>query len=509
MTTEQELAELRREVEAQRLRAESASLRSITEATDSINGTPIDWRALLSYNGESLRPLYSAETRPTKNTTLRSLKQLHQARNDSRFLYETNGNGQAIVRTMKSYVVGAGSKVSVVAPEDEDEPPVRLAKRIRYILRMFRRVNCWYFLELELVERMIVDGEFFIRVFPDEDNITKVRFVEPAQIIPPEGEDAEGDWSYGIYTPGGDVQRPQAYNVHDYVTGEDEQVEPQFIIHAKFNCLQNQKRGVPGFFACYDELAGSQKLRYATREGEKIRQSIAYFREHAVASPATIQALQNNAISQVLTRSTPEGSRDVNIQHVDPGTVIDQPKGLQVKDPPASRNASAADTTVTMSLQAAAARFNVPLWAVAGSGQDINFATALTEESPFTKSVSSHQAILAWVVDCLHTAVIDIAAEQGQLGYEGEWQEVADLQVVYPSPQVRNKKEETDRRALLNERGVLSRRTWSGQEELEFEGEQANLESEGPAISAGQAPLVTPAPPSNATGAEYQREVNR
>src|SRR5947208_691747 len=107
-----------------------------------------------------------------------------------------------------------------------------------------------------MVRRLHVDGQFFLRFYPQPDGVTRVRFVEPSAIRPPVGADAEGPWSYGIHTPDGDVLSPAAYCVHDFRTGADEIVEAQFVVHAKINCLSDAKRGVPSLYAVEDELRG-------------------------------------------------------------------------------------------------------------------------------------------------------------------------------------------------------------------------------------------------------------
>lgn len=492
-----ELVKLKREKEAAAIRYETKLLNEA--AGQSPDGEPVDWYGLLSYRGEPVRPIWQQETRPYKNTTIRSIQELTKARNDSRYLFEINGNAQAIVGSLQSYVVHNGSTYDCVSTDEDVEPPVRKVKRVKRIIKDFRRANEWFLFELEMIQRMVCDGEFFIRLYPDEDNITKVRFVEPANIVPPQKVDWEGPWSYGILTAGNDSVNPIAYNVHDWLTGEDEEVEPQYIIHAKFHVLNNMKRGVPGFYAVWEELFGSAKERYITREGNKVRNSIAYIRQHALANQATIQALQSANITQSLTRPTPAGSQTVNYQKVEPGTALDIPKGMEYKAPPESASSSQTEISVKMALQTAGARFNMPLWCVAGTGDDSNFATALAEESPFTRSILRHQQVMAIIEDRVTTSVVEIAETQNLLDY-GTLEEI-DIVVTFPNPTVRDRAGETDRNLALNAAKIKSKRTIASEEGLDYDDEQQNMVDE-PDTEAN----LDSEPASGTPAAQYSRE---
>ncbi len=62
------------------------------------------------------------------------------------------------------------------------------------------------------------DGEVFLRFFRggrETNGLPVVRFVEPEQVGPPPGEDADGDWSFGILTDREDVENVQAFFVRD------------------------------------------------------------------------------------------------------------------------------------------------------------------------------------------------------------------------------------------------------------------------------------------------------
>jgi hypothetical protein len=474
-----------------------------SDSAQEIYGTPVDWAQIYSFRGVPLVPVYAAETRPEKNQTLRTIQQLDQARNVGRVLEETNPNAAGLIQRLIDYNVGKGSTTDVHGTDEGEEPPRRLSRRVHDFLKVFKRVNGWLHVEEEFVWREAVDGEWFLRFWPmspkdaEKRNlpfpVAQVRFVEPSAVRPPAGEDSEGEWSYGIHTPDFDVLDPQAYCVHDWRTGTDEIVEAQFIIHHRVGTNRNRKRGVSMLYACDGELVGASKLRHATREGEKNRASIVYFRRHKAATKEQIHAVRESEATAVAAMAgayagTPQAAASqVYVQPVDPGSVVDIPEGLDPLPAPASPNTEGSKSSVQAALEAVAARFGFPVWAVSGSTESAgNFAVALTAESPMTKSIERSQGRLAECSDAAQTKAIEIAIEQGEL--PEETLEKVDLLVSFPSPVARNKAEETTRRKTLNEAGVMSKATWSTEEGLDPEKERQQIADEQAQQPQQQAP---------------------
>ncbi len=467
---------------------ESAPVRVVEATEEEIYGSPVDWLRELSFRGMPLIPIWGPENRPEKNQTIRTLAMLDRARNESRLLAERNPNAAGLLDRIVDYVVGKGSSTDVHAPDEDDTPPKRLGARVKAVIERFRKRNVWHRREREMVRRLVVDGEFFLRFYPtppdlsdlDACPVTAVRFVEPSAIRPPQGASDDGPWSWGVLTPAPeyDAESPAAYNVHDWRTGKDECVESCFVIHGKWNCLSSAKRGVPSLYACAGELDGAAKLRYASREGEKARSAIAYFRQHQTASESDIRAWQSAQAPASIRQSTLDGgTKEVPVETVTPGGVADVSEGFEVKPPPTA-NTQPAEGCVMQALEAVAARMGVPIWMVSGKNSDANFATSLTTESPFTRAIESFQSLVAEHSDDAQTKALEIAAEQGFL--PDDVLERVDLLVSLTSPVTRNKKEETDRRKTLNEAGILSRGTWASEEGYDKDKETQQIKEEGP-----------------------------
>lgn len=483
----------------------------LAESAD-IYGSPVDWGRLFAWRGQpwALAPVWGPEMRQEKATTIRTLQGHTHARNLSRRLAEVNPNAAGLIERLTDYAVGKGSSTEVHGIDGE-ELPRRLVAQIEGRLALIRKANAWVELQEEMVSRLVTDGEWFLRIFPMDDGVTQVRFVEPAQVQPPQDADHDGPWSYGILSAEGDTATPVAYNLRDPLTGQDERVEAHFIVHAKM-ARRNQKRGIPLLYACEDDLEGTARLRHATREGEKARAAVSYFREWESVSREAIRAIQDERYTDSYTRTTSTGEeREVRVERVEPGAVIDVPKGMQVKPPPSSPNSDAAGAAVQQGLEAVAARFGLASWCVTGSSDASNFAASLTAESPMTKSIERLQGRLARWVDDAETRCLEIAVEQDLLPQDTL--ERVDLLVSFPSPAARAKKEETDRRKVLRDNNILSEATWRAEEGYDdAELEQIKKErADGVALlpSRVTATATNPETPSGTPAARYAQETGR
>lgn len=476
-----------------------------------IYGTPVSDHELNTWNGRPLSgrgPVFGPELFKEKLQTIRTLQELHRVRHLSRILYERNPNATGGINGMGRYVVGGGSDQTVQSAKPDAEPPARLSQVVLSILDEFKRANHWAgaTVEREIYRRYLTDGECFIMLTPMDDGVTALKFIEPDQVVPPQGADAEGPWSWGILVDPDRPGRALRYNVRDYATMTERQVPAQFIFHCKRGSNLNQKRGLPALTACIDELQGGHKLRHASREGEKIRASIPYVRQHAQADEAAVLNLQTAAASGTFQVESDAGTREVTYQIVEPGTVQDIPVGMEYVPPPQSPNSEASAMSVRLSLEATAAALECPYWLISGDSTASSYASSLTAESPFIKLVEGEQSILADYVDAVLTAVIEIAAEQERDDVPIDVLERIDLQVTYTVPVVRQKLEEAQRNEVLRQARIKSPQTIAAEEGLEWEREQKNFAE----LDAAQAPAGVAAPAGGqprTAGGMMQREL--
>ena len=302
-------------------------------------------------------------------------------------------------------------------------------------------------------------------------------------------ENWEGPWSFGVLTSGDpassdygqnlawDTQTVRAYNVNYPLVNRDELVMPQFMFHLKSNVKKNQKRGISSLYSTDEDLRGTQKLRYAAREGAKIRASIPYVREHQQADLAALQSLQESLITATVPRTDQWANQyDVNVQQIEPGSVVDIPESLKMNNPPTDPNADAVERNLKHGVETIAARFNAPAWLVGGASNDSSYASSLTSESPFLRVVLKQQAKQTGYWKAIFKAVLEIAIEQGRLA-EGAIERLH-IVVKAQNPQARNKKEEADTNLILYQNKVRSLQTWSADLGDDYDEEQARIKEE-------------------------------
>jgi hypothetical protein len=435
-----------------------------------IVGEPIDFTKYYPYNLPYTN-VYNRELYPDRSTTIRSEQQLTVIRQFCRLLYETNPNATAIINGLTNYVISTGLKVKIKPRESANV--TRLVKQAQKIVDDFMEENKVGELIYDCYERFLRDGEVFLRLFPQTD-ITQIRLIEPDHIIAPIGENGNGEWSYGIKTLLYDLNTILAYNYQPAPT-YNEIVPAQFIHHLKNNVTRACKRGVSSFYAVMDELGGADALREAVQQGEKIRNSIAYVRQFAAATQSAIQMMNdNNATGQITTPTT--NTQNINVQRIYPGNVIDIPKGLEYKNPPASTNSTVAKDIINASLNAVAARFQIPSWIVSGHVEDSSYASSLTAESPFIKTCLRQQNIICSYLKCILKDVLDIEISKGRLS--GDIFDKIEIVVTAPSPVARLTKDQIDSQISLVNQKVMSHHTLGVLNNLDPEEEALIIDDE-------------------------------
>jgi capsid protein len=166
---------------------------------------------------------------------------LAAARSECRRLAATNEFAINGHENRISYLVGPGHQYRAITRKGAEPAPALVAE-VQAVLDEFLTVNAWQARQQEIVRRMDRDGEAFLRFFSTADGVTRVRFVEPEQVVTPP-ELARIAWaSFGIQTEPDDVETPVGY----YIDGEP--VDAAHIQHRKANVDANVKRGLPLYF---------------------------------------------------------------------------------------------------------------------------------------------------------------------------------------------------------------------------------------------------------------------
>ncbi len=457
-------------------------------------------------------PTWNPDIYTDRSKTIRYMQQLYIAQNLSQDLAESNPNAIATINGLKRHVVGQGSTFQIISNDEDADPPPQLANKLKQLLKGFNKCNKWSEIEKEMVYRLHVHGEFFLEIWPDEENIgdvpyvedTVVSFIEPQMIQPPPGQNWDGPWSWGILYDTRSA-KPISYNVHSFREGTDRQVPAAFVIHRKINTLRNVKRGIPTFFTCSKELLEVEKLRSADRQGNIIRSLIAFIRLYDDNTSATsLNALADEDDNANLDLNCYNGSPSqlVNPFRVEAPSIVTT-NAKEIQGPPPASNQAGVTNAVDQALQAVAAAFGVPEWVPSGKSDVGSYAASLQTGSPFLLTIDENQAILVEAVTDCYCRVAEIAIEQGLLSENTL--EQCGVHVAYPDNVVRNKKEESDIQLDLWDRGILDTASVLSKQGYDPEQIMAKL-LEDPIARPDQSSQPAKPTLSSTSAAQYQRE---
>jgi capsid protein len=441
----------------------------ITEACDALWDALVDPReAYLDDDGLWWNSLALSAASGSGGSALPYLneQQLAEARLQCRRLVATNEFAINGIENRISYLVGSGHVYRAAVRKGADPAPEVVAET-QQVLDEFLTENCWQCRQQEIVRRMDRDGEAFLRFFVAGDGFTRVRFVEPEQIVTPP-ELARTPWaSFGIQTESDDVETAVGY----YVDGEP--VDAAHIQHRKANVDANVKRGLPLYFPVRKNLRRVEKLLRNMSAVAEIQSAIALIRKHRSTTRNGIERFADDISSAAcgLAAASPANPAR-RLSHYAPGTILDAPAGLEYDFPAAGVNASAFVTVLQAELRAIAARLVMPEFMFTSDASNANYSSTLVAEGPAVKMFERLQAALRNDDVRVMWRVIDNAAGAGRL--PADVRRRVELQVTLPSLHVRDQFKETQIERIAFENGILSAQTWSQRLGLDYDQEQKN-----------------------------------
>ena len=397
---------------------------------------------------------------------------------------------QCILDVLCQFCIFNGFEYTVVprkkAGEEPSEGNDAIVNAAQDLLDKWMQDNDWYQWELELFRRSRRDGEAFVIFDEGEDGEpVRLRSVEPEQVKEPQdaramasrvGADGSYSWKFGILTPKDDTSKPEAYYVVSQYS--DAQLRGEVytadeVCHIKTESVDRQtKRGISDFFCVANDLPGVKKLLRNLREGATVQAAIAWVREHPEgAMPA--------AMGSTGTHTTRTGQTMGSV-HYDGPTMIDVSAGMKYTAGPLAGTGQS--ETLIQVLQAAlrniGARWQMPEGIVSGDASNANLASALVAEGPFTRALQTRQWFYRSQYKRLIERVLEKAAIDGLLSEGENLLDKIEVSVEMPPVIARKEKEETERNAILSERGILGNRTWSARENLDRDAEQADMEAD-------------------------------
>lgn len=401
-------------------------------------------------------------------------QELSLLRAPARLLRATNSYAQGLIEGLTSYVIGPGYTYRVAKKTDESEAPKELVAAVQLVVDECLRRNQWFGgeqpgLEEELFGRSVEDGEWGLRSFYREDGATDFRTVEPEQITAPPGdvlEDGE-DGLFGVITPADDPQNVLAYWLQ-YGDGPDagERVRPDEFTHFRRNVTRSMKRGLTDFcFDAYDAVYQAGVLRTNLGDAAAQQAAIVGVRQHAVGGKEDIEQFIDGQADY--TRTEPLTGQTQRVRKSRRGSWEDVPEGLQYVAGPGAQNAPAHLQVLEGLLLSAGVKWNAPKWLVTGQANDVNYASSLTAESPFVRTVVRRQRGYreafrrpVWGAVEHHVRTRGISAA----GRSWSWEEVCrelDLLVEAPSPETRDGLQQAQQAQIEIPLGVDSRQQYA------------------------------------------------
>jgi hypothetical protein len=398
-------------------------------------------------------------------------QELALLRAPARLLLSTNSYAIGLMEGLTSYVVGTGFTYRVAPKARNVQLPDGLEEACQAIVDEFLDRNSWHggeevSIEEELFQRSVGDGDCGLALYRQSGGATEARIVDADQITMPPGEDPR-EWLFGVLTDPNDLQRPLGYWVQFGPTSSDgEEFTPDEFLHLKRNAWRGIKRGTPDYsFDTGDALRLAGVLRENLTEGAAVQAAIVGVRQHESASQETVQRFVDDDADFTEPNFATGGTVPVRRARVG---MEDVPKGLTYVAGPGAQNAAAHLAVLESCLRGAGVRWNAPEWLSTGTGSAINYASSLTTESPFIKTILRRQKQYREAFRRIVAFALQWAAECGRIrdanGNAYDWptlQRLVDVQCEAPSPETRNLLEDAQRAAIEIPLGVDSRQQYA------------------------------------------------
>lgn len=436
---------------------------------------------------------------------------LARIRGVARWICAYNPAGIGVMRSLVNYVIGTEWSYEA-SPVDSDDQP--LADSVSAFVEDWIEHNAFVGMrDREIYRRMVRDGAGLSVLTPEQDRrdgMTRCRIEEDSHITEPDlTRDLEhyiarqyripvdqfaSDWGFGVHTPVDDHERIFGFHVVRDAEGRDWDYIPEQ--HAEYFRSsagdRNVKRGVSEFWPVEKHLRKGDKVFTATADGSAIQARIAWIRELGEGHQrATI-----SPVDQQIVIPQQGGTRQANAVHYPTPISLTVPNGQKYHPGPMG---SQRNPNLIMAGQAvlrlAGVRWSMPEWIPSGDASNNNFASSLTAESPFVKSVGAEQFSFRRHAISLLWKAIRFAHAAGRFGNVA-WAELRKrikLTGTPPSIATRDPLQKSQQDEIQIRNGVKSRRTAAQEDGLDFDAEVASMTDDNDAAFRQQQQPASPA----------------
>ena len=426
-----------------------------------------------------------------------------RSRGMARLVTTINCPGVGIGENLQNYIIKRGY-THTAGDKKGAETPKGLISAVQDTIDDFLDLNHFQCdLDRELLWRDHRDGEFFVTFFPQKNGQTKIRTVEPDQVVdpgaPPFSEqelwerwnvqvDVASNWRLGVHTPDHDVQHRFGYSVRWEPNGDWDYVPAGFMVHSKRNTDRAVKRGLSDFYPAWNWLLKEARLLDNTSEGAARLAAIAYIVQHATSTQTEVESFRRAAADFQMDLTTQGGTKTIYRENRMPGEVLDVPLGQEYKAGPTGHERGSAFLEITQGiLRQVATRFCMTEGMISGDDSNNNLASMVEAGSRFYNFAEACQGRMqARFQDIIWKAVYFAWRHfrYKRFGFypggRSFWELKRTVTVTSEPPDIdpKGKLERTEHRQILANAGVLSKKTWMGQEKLDHEEEFQNLEDE-------------------------------
>jgi len=324
--------------------------------------------------------------------------QLKSIRDRARFVFATNEFAHGLVQCFQSFVVGsAGFKWRVASIDLKNPVPEDLLKRCQASLDIFREYNGMVDVENEIVYRLHVDGEVFLRKFPQANGMLVIRFIEPELVRGYATDIGSPKDSFGIICEEDDINSVLGYQVilKPTVSREPTFIPADEIIHIKIGTNANAKRGLTTFYPVFQNLTNCEDILASTVTMAKARAKIAMIRKVNNVAPDSMASLVDSQIDATLGGSNNMGATEnIGLERFGYGSIITAPANIDYEFPGANVDAAGLIQVLQANLRSLATRFGISETLMSGDASNNNYSSALIAEAPARRTFERWQGIV-------------------------------------------------------------------------------------------------------------------
>ena len=324
--------------------------------------------------------------------------QLKSIRDRARFVFATNEFAHGLVQCFQSFVVGsAGFKWRVASIDLKNPVPEDLLKRCQASLDIFREYNSMVDVENEIVYRLHVDGEVFLRKFPQANGMLVIRFIEPELVRGYATDIGSPKDSFGIVCEEDDINSVLGYQVilKPSVSREPTFIPADEIIHIKIGTNANAKRGLTTFYPVFQNLTNCEDILASTVTMAKARAKVAMIRKVNNVAPDSMASLVDSQIDATLGGSNNMGATEnIGLERFGYGSIITAPANIDYEFPGANVDAAGLIQVLQANLRSLATRFGISETLMSGDASNNNYSSALIAEAPARRTFERWQGIV-------------------------------------------------------------------------------------------------------------------